>query len=87
VDEYEGETLNNKSTRTSIRSLTLEALLDFFLQAWSFMDVLEWNFDNDVEGMLRFFQADSEFYPDFHDALEEKVIHRYWKPKETDEEE
>jgi len=86
VDEYEGETLNSKSTRTSIRPLTLKALLDFFLQAWSFMDVLSWNFDDDVEVMLRFFQADSEFYPDLHDALEEKVIERYWKPQKANEE-
>ena len=84
VDEYEGETLNEKHTRTSIRPLKFRDFLDFFLEAWSFMDVLSLNFDEDLEGMLGFFRADSEFYPDFHDALEDKVIDKFGKGNDQD---
>ena len=84
VDEYEGETLNEKRTRTSIRPLKFRDFLDFFLEAWSFMDVLSLNFDEDLESMLGFFRADLEFYPDFHDALEDKVIDKIGKGNDQD---
>ena len=44
VDDYEGETLAAKRTRTSRRPLTLGELESFFNGAWSIFDVLEMNF-------------------------------------------
>lgn len=67
VDEYGGETLSGKSTRTSMRPLTLCALERFFTGAWSIFDVLEANFSDagyNLEQMLRFVVGiDSQFYP------------------------
>jgi hypothetical protein len=40
VDEYEGETLSGKDTRTSTRPLTLGQLEEFFNTAWSIFAVL-----------------------------------------------
>ncbi len=34
VDEYNGDTLSDKRTRTSKRPLTLAELVEFFLEAW-----------------------------------------------------
>ena len=48
------------------------------------MDVLSLNFDEDLESMLGFFRADLEFYPDFHDALEDKVIDKIGKGNDQD---
>ena len=47
VDEYEGDTLCGKATRTSVRPLTLRQLEGFFNGAWSIFDVLEMNFADD----------------------------------------
>ena len=44
VDEYDGETLSERNTRTSTRPLTLGELEAFFNGAWSIFDVLEMNF-------------------------------------------
>ncbi len=67
VDEYGGETLSGKSTRTSTCPLTLGALERFFTGAWSIFDVLEANFSDagyNLEQMLRFVVGiDSQFYP------------------------
>ena len=67
VDEYGGETLSGKSTRTSTRPLTRGALEKFFNGAWSIFDVLEANFSDagyNLEQMLRFVVGiDSQFYP------------------------
>lgn len=67
ADEYGGETLSGKSTRTSTRPLTLGALERFFTGAWSIFDVLEANFSDagyNLEQMLRFVVGiDSQFYP------------------------
>lgn len=35
------------------------------------------NYDQDTEKMLGFFRGESAFYPDFHEALAERVIERY----------
>jgi len=67
VDEYEGETLSERRTRTSVRPLTLGALEEFFNGAWSIFEVLEMNFADhgyDVDEMQGFVvSVSSEFYP------------------------
>ena len=67
VDEYGGETLSGRNTRTSTRPLTLGALESFFTGSWSIFDVLEMNFGDDgydLDQMLDFVVSiDSEFYP------------------------
>jgi hypothetical protein len=63
VDEYEGDTLTGPSEMTSDKPLTLGEMADFFLGAWSLVDVLEMNFEGDVESALGFFTAKSQFYP------------------------
>jgi hypothetical protein len=73
VDEYEGETLSDDTERSSDQPLTLGELETFFLGAWSFMDVLQSNFENDVNGMLGFFQAKSQFYPELDNLL--RLVH------------
>ena len=60
VDEYEGDTLSEKRTRTSTRPLTLGELEKFFNGAWSIFKVLNMNFcdaDYDLGKMLRFVDA------------------------------
>ena len=76
VDEYEGDTLSKKRTRTSTQPLTLGALEKFFNGAWSIFKVLNMNFcdaDYDLGKMLRFVDFDSEFYPDFGALYEHRV--------------
>jgi len=67
VDEYEGDTLSGKNTRTSSQPLTLGELEAFFNDAWSIFDVLDMNFGGDgydLEQMLAFVvDVESEFYP------------------------
>ncbi|MDP2325742.1 MAG: hypothetical protein Q8N51_17180 [Gammaproteobacteria bacterium] len=73
VDEYEGETLSGDNERTSKSPLSLEELTEFFLGAWPLMDVLEMNYEGDLDGMLGFFWADSAFYPALDALLRERV--------------
>lgn len=77
VDEYGGDTLDEPRECESEEPLTLGALCDFFLQAWPFMQVLEMNFERDVQGMLGFFQGDSAFYPQFDALLRKRVWAEY----------
>ena len=67
VDEYAGESLSGRNTRTSTLPLTLGQLETFFNGAWSIFDVLGFNFGKDgydLDRMLRFIvSVDSEFYP------------------------
>jgi hypothetical protein len=44
VDEYDGDTLSDKTTRTSTRPLTLSELEAFLNCSWSIFDVLAMNF-------------------------------------------
>ena len=66
VDEYGGETLSGRNTRTSTQPLTLGQLEKFFNGAWSIFDVLEMNFeDYDLARMLGFVVSiESSFYPE-----------------------
>jgi hypothetical protein len=65
VDEYGGETLRHKSETTTSLPMTLVEFSDYFLAAWPLIDVLEMNYEDDVDGALSFFSADSDFYPEF----------------------
>jgi len=77
VDEYGGETLSNRGTRTSKRPLTLRELVDFFLGSWNLLQVLNVNFWEHaypparVHGFLNVISSD--FYPDFEDEVRRRV--------------
>jgi hypothetical protein len=77
VDEYGGETLSGRSERTSMRPLTMGQLLDFFLGAWNLYVCLDCNFDGDLQGMLEFFEGESEFYPYFDAELRSLVREKF----------
>ena len=80
VDEYGGDTLSGRTTRTSTRPLTLGELTSFFLGAWPIFDVLEMNFgDNgyDLDEMQGFIvDAESQFYDGFEALYRRRV--REW---------
>jgi hypothetical protein len=82
VDEYEGDTLNEKRTRSSKRPLTLEQLIEFFLGAWSLQAVLEGNDLNRSEAH-DFTHPSSEFYPEFETAIRTKIDS--WLTDETED--
>jgi len=77
VDEYGGETVEGKVTRTSTRPLTLVQLVDFFLGAWNLISCLDCNFGDDghpPERIHRFItDASSDFYADFDDLVRARV--------------
>lgn len=85
VDEYEGEFLGEKTTRTSRRPLALRELLDLFLGAWEdFFEVVGGNCSHSVPDMLEWFSGESEFYPSFHDALVQEIIEIYEEEEEEE---
>jgi hypothetical protein len=67
VDEYDGDTLSGRTTRTSARPLTLGELETFLNRARSIFGVLAMNFGGDgydLQQMLSFVvNIDSQFYP------------------------
>jgi hypothetical protein len=67
VDEYDGDTLSGKSTRSSTRPLKLGELEAFFNGGWSIFDVLAMNFGHsgyDRSELLGFVVGvESQFYP------------------------
>ena len=73
VDEYGGDTLQGPSESQSKVPMTLGEFTEFFLGAWSLIDVLEMNFEGDEEGALDFFSADSDFYPDLDRLCRRRV--------------
>lgn len=77
VDEYQGDTLGTRTRRTSSRPLTMGQLVDFFLGAWDLYVCLECNFEDDLEGMLGFFEGESEFYPCFDSELRRLVRDKF----------
>jgi len=86
VDEYSGGTLRKSKARLkSDRPLTLGELYDFFTGAWPLHQVLDMNFEGDVEGMLGFFVAESDFYPDLDALCRHRVLEAF--PQEEDEQE
>ena len=88
VDEYEGDTLTGPSEMKSEKPLTLGEMADFFLSAWSLTEVLEMNFETDVDRALGFFVAKSDFYPDFDRLCRKRVIEAFpvSEPGEPEEE-
>lgn len=85
VDEYEGDTLQGPSETTTTEPMTLGEFADFFLTAWPLMDVLEMNFEDDVESALGFFSAQSDFYPALDKLCRERVS-EHFSPAEPDSE-
>lgn len=77
VDEYEGETLGEPNTLTSDQPLRLLELVKFFLGGWPMFDVLETNYEGDLEGMLGFFRGSSDFYPQFDRCLRDFVVEAF----------
>jgi hypothetical protein len=77
VDEYEGETLPGRASRTSMRPLTMGQMTNFFLGAWNLCQCLERNFEDDVGAMLEFFRGESEYYPCFDAELRRLVRNRF----------
>ena len=77
VDEYGGETLSNRGTRTSKQPLTLRQLVDFFLGSWNLLQVLHANFWEHAyppQKVHRFLSdVSSDFYPDFEDEVRRRV--------------
>jgi hypothetical protein len=88
VDEYAGETLEGRTKRDSVKPLTLGALHDFLTNAWAFHGILEANFEGDVEGMLGFFVAESDFYPRLDALCRQRVLAAFpEREEEYDDEE
>jgi hypothetical protein len=87
VDEYDGEWLKTKNTRTSTKPLTMGEMVSFFIYAWDLFNCLESNYQNDVKSMLSFFNGESEFYPYFDSVLRAQVIDRFYEEDEDDEDE
>lgn len=76
ADEYEGSTLDGPSVRTSMRPLTMGAMMEFFLTSWNLFTCLDCNYEDDLQRKLNFFNAESEYYPYFDDTLREQVVQR-----------
>lgn len=85
VDEYDGATLSGPSEMESDQPLTLGEVRDFFLTVWSLIDVLEMNFENDLDSALGFFSASSDFYAAFHAACTDTVIAAFDEASNEDE--
>lgn len=74
VDEYEGQTLDEQVRVTSMKPLSLRALVDYFLRAWPLTEVLDSNFEGDCRGAMHFFTGSSAFYPEFDALCRERVL-------------
>jgi hypothetical protein len=57
-------------------------MIKFFLGAWDLCGCLECNYENDVDGMLDFFDGESQFYPCFDPSLRQIVGKRFAIPKD-----
>ena len=77
VDEYDGDTLQGTVEARTDKPMTLGEFADFFLGAWSLFDVLEMNFEHDLESSLDFFTASSEFYPYLDSLCRQRVIEHF----------
>ncbi len=85
VDEYDGDTLQGPSETITTVPMALGEFTDFFLTAWPLMDVLEMNFEDDVESALGFFSAQSDFYPALDRLCRERVT-EHFSPAASDPE-
>jgi hypothetical protein len=77
VDEYGGETIEGPSSYHSNDPLSLAQLVDFFLQGWDLMGVLNANFEDygNPADMVKGFviDASSSFYAQFGQALVARI--------------
>jgi hypothetical protein len=77
VDEYHGETLEGKGTRTSSHPLSLVQLVDFFLESWNLIACLDCNFCDDGYPPERIHDfvvdASSSFYAEFGDLITARI--------------
>ncbi len=73
VDEYGGDTLTGDNERSSDKPLSLGELYAFFTATWPLMELLEMNYEGNLEGKLDFFSGRSEFYDEFDALLRERV--------------
>ena len=77
VDEYNGDTITGRQTRTSTKPLSLGELVSFFLQGWDLLGCLDHNFCEDgyprdeVHGFI--VDASSSFYGDFEQAITNEI--------------
>lgn len=77
VDEYDGDTLDGETTRTSFEPLTLNELVTFFLSTWNLLMCLDVNFEDhgyppdEVKGFI--VDASSSFYADFESLVYARV--------------
>jgi len=81
-DEDNDEDDGKVTKRTSMKPLTMGQMIEFFMKAWNLFDILAMNqeygaFEYDPLLLYCFYQAESEFYPYFADALEKKVMERF----------
>jgi hypothetical protein len=84
VDEYGGDTLQGPSEATTTAPMTLGEFAEFFLTAWPLIEVLEANYEDDVEGALGFFSAESDFYPELERLCRKRVREHFPKPDAGD---
>jgi hypothetical protein len=61
----------------SDQPLTLGELTDFLVNAFSLVDVLKMNFEDDLESALGFFFVESRFYPDLERLCVQRVIESF----------
>lgn len=85
VDEYEAETLQGITEARTDQPMTLGEFADFFLAAWPLIEVLEMNFETDLDASLGFFSAESEFYPDFDRLCRQRVIAHFPEPEDDND--
>jgi len=85
VDEYGGDTLQGPAGAKSNQPLTLGEFHDFFMRAWPLLEVLEMNFEQDVESALAFYSVESPFYPDLGRLVDERVRDYFPEPEPEEE--
>lgn len=77
VDEYNGDTLDEPSHRSSLEPLSLKELVDFFLQSWKLIDCLDCNFESaayEQDAVHDFIlKASSSFYTEFGQLVHARV--------------
>jgi hypothetical protein len=73
VDEYGGETLQGPVDATTDLPMTLGELHDFFMKAWPLIELLEMNFEGDLDRALAFYSVDSAFYPALGQLIDQRV--------------
>lgn len=86
VDEYGGDTLQGTAETRIDKPMTLGEFTDFFLGAWPLLDVLEMNFERDLDSSLDFFSAESEFYVDFGRLCRQRVSEHFLEPEDDNAE-